>query len=207
MDLRGIERLWKSRENILLILRLRNYEVKKSDDMTIEQFVEWADEMGFCDKIQDMTLSYSKKDGQRIKVYWPSEPKLGGSEYRTISSDMESENLRHAIIVIRDSVTPHAQTTLRYLISQKIYINVFKMDELQINIFIHEKVPEHTVCTSAEKKALMSCYKIVPSQIPKLRLTDPVVRRLGAIRGELIQIKEESDTMPGYYVLSYRLVG
>jgi len=216
MDDRGIERLWLSRVNVLRDLELRRkYEIKESDHMDLEQFTSWAENKGFYDKIQEMTFSCmkeveskkGKKIHQRIKVYWPAEPKLGGSEYRVISADMESENLKHAIIIIRDSVTPHAQTTLRLLNKEKIYIHVFKLDEYQIDIFEHEKVPEHIICEPSEKKDLLAVYKLLPSQIPKIKLTDAVIRRLGATRGQLIKILEESDTQPGYYTIQYRIVG
>nr|QBK85737.1 MAG: DNA-directed RNA polymerase subunit 5 [Marseillevirus LCMAC101] len=213
MDERGIEKLWTSRKNVLKDLELRRkYHIKESDHMTLEQFTSWAEEEGFYDKIQEMKFSCmkevkGKKNGQRIKVYWPAESKLGGSEFRIISADMESENLKHAIIIIRDSVTPHAQGSLRYLSSQKMYIHVFTLYEYQVDIFEHEKVPEHIICDSSEKKELMSVYNLLPSQIPKIKQSDAVIRRLGATRGQLIKIMEESDTMPGYYILHYRIVG
>ena len=211
MEHKDIIRLWTSRKNILATPLMQKYHIKESDHMTLKQFIEWADGEGYYDKIQEMTFSCKTKgnaDGsvQRIKIYWPAEPKLGGSEYRAISNDMESENLKNAIIIIRDSVTPHAQTTLRYLNSQKIYINVFKMDELQLDIFKHVKVPKHTICTNSEKKDIKKDYNISDSQLPKIKSSDAAIRRLGAVKGNLIKIEEESDTMPGYPIPSYRIV-
>jgi len=211
MDSKDIKRLWISRENILASPLMQKYHIKESDRMTLEQFEKWAEEKGMYEKMQEMTFSCKTKgaaDGsvQRIKVYWPAEPKLGGSECRSISNDMESENLKNAVVIIRDSVTPHAQSTLRGLSSQKIYISVFKMDVLQMDIFKHEKVPKHTICTMQEKKTVKKQYNSTDSQLPKIKTTDAVVRRMGAVKGNLIKIEEKSDTMPGYFVISYRLV-
>ena len=51
MDNRGIERLWKSRENVLRDLELRRgYDVKETDHMSLEQFTEWAENEGFYHK-------------------------------------------------------------------------------------------------------------------------------------------------------------
>ena len=211
MEHKDLVRLWTSRKNILAAPILKDkYHIKESDHMTLEQFIEWADGAGFYDKVQEMTFSCKTKDKenvQRIKVYWPPEPKLGGSEYRVISADMDIENLKNAIIIIRDSVTPHAQTTLRYLISQKIYITIFTISELQLDIFEHEKVPPHTICSAAEKKLVMSSYNVTSSQLPRIKTSDPAVKRMGAVRGQLIKIEEKSDTVTGYPVLHYRIVG
>ena len=211
MDHEEIKRLWRSREEALGLKMMKKYDIKESDHMTLEQFTEWAEGEGFCDKIQEMTFSCKTKDKnlddvQRIKIYWPAEAKLGGSEYRGISNDMESENLKNAVIIIRDSVTPHAQTTLRYLNSQKIYITVFNMDLLQFDIFKHVKVPKHTICTKSEKRDLKKDYNVTDSQLPKIKSTDAAIKRLGAVKGDLIKIEEESDTMPGYPIPSYRIV-
>ena len=105
--------------------------------------------------MQEMTFSCKNDDDdnlKRIKVYWPAEAKLGSGEYCSISQDMESENLKNAIIIVRDSVTPHAQATLRYLNSQKIHITVFNMSDLQFDIFEHQKVPKHTICPTSKKE-------------------------------------------------------
>jgi len=209
MDHKGIARLWLSRENILNTPLIQQYDIKESDHMTFDQFLEWAEEEGFYEKIQEMTFSCrtsGKENVKRIKVYWPAEPKLGGSEYRVISADMESENLKNAVIIIKDSVTPHAQSTLRYLSSQKIFITIFKMDDLQLDIFKHTKVPKHTVCSSSFKKHLKQVYNVSDAQLPKIKSTDAAIKRLGAVRGNLIQIDEESDTMPGYFIPTFRVV-
>jgi DNA-directed RNA polymerase subunit H (RpoH/RPB5) len=212
MNEEEIERLWKSREVILSTPILKdNYCIEESDHMTLDEFRDWAEEEGFYDKMREMTFScQSKDDGdghiKRIKVYWPAEAKLGSGEYCSISQNMELENLKNAIIIVRDSVTPHAQATLRLLNSQKIYITVFNMNELQFDIFEHEKVPTHTICSSKKKKLVMQRYNVTHSQIPKIKVFDPVIKRLGATKGQLIEILEESDTMPGYFIPMYRTV-
>lgn len=212
MNEKEIERLWKSREVILSTPILKdNYCIEESDHMTLEEFRDWAEKEGFYNKIKEMTFSCQSKDEgdgriKRIKVYWPAEAKLGSGEYCSISQDMDSESLKNAIIIVRNSVTPHAQATLRLLNSQKIHITVFNMNELQFDIFEHEKVPKHTICSSKEKKLIMQLYNITPSQIPKIKISDPVIKRLGATKGQLIEILEESDTMPGYFIPMYRIV-
>jgi DNA-directed RNA polymerase subunit H (RpoH/RPB5) len=103
-------------------------------------------------------------------------------------------------------VTPNTKAIIRNLRSKKIYIDCYTLIETLFNVLEHRLVPTHTVCTPSEKKKIFDKYAIGPDQLPHIKLIDPTIRHLGAMRGNLIKIVRESETQPGYFVISYRLV-
>jgi len=58
----------------------------------------------------------------------------------------------------------------------------------------HVLVPKHEIMSKEEVKALLKRYGIRKEDLPWIRLTDPVVKAIGAKRGDVIRIIRESPT-------------
>lgn len=77
--------------------------------------------------------------------------------------------------------------------------------ENKIDILSHELVPKHYIVSEEEKQKIMEKYRITkPSQFPKIKSTDPVVKAIGAKQGDLIKIIRKSNIAKE--VVYYRLV-
>ncbi len=76
--------------------------------------------------------------------------------------------------------------------------------EEDIDIFQSGLVPKHLVLSEDEKAALLKQYNVAPRQLPRIKLSDPVVKRLGAKKGDIIKIIR-TDTVVGEYNY-YRVV-
>lgn len=75
-----------------------------------------------------------------------------------------------------------------------------KFDVLQ-----HVLVPRHRLLDEKEKEELFKKYRVKPTQLPRILETDPVVKALGAKKGDVIEIiREEKGCMKP--VRYYRIV-
>jgi len=68
------------------------------------------------------------------------------------------------------------------------------IEEREINILKHRLVPEHTVISGDELKELLVKLGILPSQLPKILNTDPVVKEIDAKPGDVLKIVRNSPT-------------
>ncbi len=74
----------------------------------------------------------------------------------------------------------------------KIKERVVELKKREINILEHELVPKHEICSEEEVNELLKRYNISKEQLPKILLTDPVVKALGAKPGDVIKIIRNS---------------
>lgn len=66
--------------------------------------------------------------------------------------------------------------------------------EKTFNILKHDLVPEHVILSEDEKKAVLEKYNITAKQLPKILITDAVVKTVGAKAGDVIKITRKSPT-------------
>ena len=71
-------------------------------------------------------------------------------------------------------------------------------------ILKHELVPEHEVLTVEEADSLLNEFNISKGQLPKILITDPVVKNIKADIGDIIKITRNSQTASTAVV--YRVV-
>ncbi len=78
------------------------------------------------------------------------------------------------------------------------------MKKGKFSILEHELVPEHMVIEESEIKELLDMYKIKKEQLPKIKLSDAVIKEIKAEVGDVVKITRRSRTAGKS--LSYRLV-
>jgi DNA-directed RNA polymerase I, II, and III subunit RPABC1 len=202
-----IVKLWTSRNIILEVLSDRKYLITKSDFLTLDEFVSrFVNDKDESVTRKNMMKVYEKKSRQdKIGIIWPFENKLG-TNIRDISLSLEILEIKRAIIIINDSVTPWGVTFIKNLKANKIYIDVYTLAESQFNVTKHFLVPTHIICTKIEKKKFLNSYSTTADKMPQIKQNDPIVRHFGASRGDLIKIIRNSETQLGLTSISYRIV-
>ncbi len=69
----------------------------------------------------------------------------------------------------------------------------------------HELVPTHIILTSEEKEKVLEEYGVGAAQLPKIHISDPVIKDMGdVVVGDIIKIVRESPTAK--QSIFYRLV-
>jgi DNA-directed RNA polymerase subunit H len=75
--------------------------------------------------------------------------------------------------------------------------------EITIDVLAHKLVPKMRILSEKEKAELLEKYNVDETKLPKMYVTDPAAKQLGAKVGDVIEIKRNDLT--GNYNF-YRLV-
>ncbi len=68
----------------------------------------------------------------------------------------------------------------------------------------HEMVPEHVLLTPEESELVLKSFGIEAPQLPKIHVSDPAAKEIGAKVGDVIKIMRKSTTAK--QSIFYRLV-
>lgn len=179
--------LWRSRNTVQEMLTDRKIQVPE-DSLTYQDFV---------DRYGEDPTEIRKELAQvfgKIAVFWLES--LGISDVQHVKMRMADLEVNHSIVIYNNKITSYAATALRSLKAQKIIIETFSEQEMQINITKHELQPRHIICSLATKKEMFAAYSVNPSMIPQIKAsTDPVCRWYGAEKGQLIKIVRPSESI------------
>jgi DNA-directed RNA polymerase subunit H len=63
----------------------------------------------------------------------------------------------------------------------------------RINILEHELVPEFRVLSEEEKKKVLEKFNTTEDKLPKILDSDPVVKKIEAKLGDMLEIKRHSE--------------
>lgn len=197
-------RLFYIRRTLLQMLADRGYtEIAEETDQTLEAFRE---EYLASAGRESMHIIRPHKDDplDQIMVFFPSDARgVGVKTIQGYCEKMKDEEVKRAILVVRDGLTPFAKQAVAEL-SVDYKIETFTEPELLVNVTEHILVPKHQVLTEQEKQALLTKYKVKDSQLPRMQVTDPVARYYGLSKGQVVKIQRPSETAGRY--ITYRIV-
>ena len=146
---------------------------------------------------------------QDICVFWilkdlpgkDTDKKVSADTVKQVMSQTMTSGSNRALMIVRE-VT--AQCKKEIEVDPAIAVELFFIDDLQVNITEHNLVPKHEVLNDEEKHELLKKYRIKDHQLPKIQNSDPISKYLGVTRGTVLKITRSSETA-GKYV-TYRLV-
>nr|QBK86784.1 MAG: DNA-directed RNA polymerase subunit 5 [Marseillevirus LCMAC103] len=145
-----------------------------------------------------------------VAVFFARNPKVGIGHVQDIAARLQAAAKTRCILVVINPVSHKARGAIKNHRAQGVRFELYRLSELQYNPTRHVAVPSHRICTPAEAEKLYKTYDIKPREkFDKMKIidrADAVMRYFGADRGQLIEIKRPSHTMPGFYEIDYRLV-
>ena len=199
---REASHLFRIRRTLLKMLKKRSYVVDAAQvAMTPRGFV---DQSGDQPKRNDLTiLAEHETDAEdQLFVFLPDDDKVGVKTIKQYCEMMKEASVSHAILVVKQGVTPFAKTALQEMASTYL-IEHFRDAELLVDVTEHRLVPAHALLSPEDRQALLDRYKLRAEQLPRIQRTDPVARYYGLKVGDVVKIVRPSETA-GRYV-TYRV--
>ena len=161
---------------------------------TVQELLEYEDRfvMHPQQTIGDMTAKY---------VIWilKEERVVGIALARDLFKEMEETESQRGMLVGGNRFTPAAK---KYAKASRI--ELVEGNYASFDLFEHDLVPTHIIAEQSEVDLVLGHYKIKKTQLPRIYISDPAARVLGARGGQVIRIERDSETAGA--VFYYRLV-
>lgn len=143
-----------------------------------------------------------EKDDVIVKyVIWilKEERVVGIAIVRDLFKEMEETESQRGILVGGNRFTPAAKKMAKISRVELVEGNYASFD-----LFEHDLVPTHIITEQTEVDLVLTHYKIKKTQLPRIYVSDPAAKVLGARPGQIIRIERDSNTAGS--VFYYRLV-
>lgn len=134
-----------------------------------------------------------------ILVRFATDPDVRIKQLKDFQKHLHDRNFYSGIYIASGTVT---NAVLKAGPTWPIPIEVFREDDLLVNITRHELVPKHILLSPREKYALLTRYRLKETQLPRITYDDPMAMYLRLRRGQVVKIIRKSETAGRY--ASYR---
>ena len=214
-----VNKLEKSRGVILEMLENRGFDISKYTNYSLSEIdimYKNSPAKATADLMPLDMIMENEKEGKKCYIKYLFNSKIKFTNIQALVMDMKEKyeitDTDAVIIITKDksyNKTSGSDTILEsqlesILKNDKVFVQVFWLDTLIINIIKHEFVPKHRIITMEELTGILDKYDIVNyNQLPLILKTDPVAKFLGMRRGDFCEITRPSETS-GLYI-SYRL--
>ena len=196
-------RLYKVWKTLNEMMEDRGYEKNKNANMNKEEFIQ---EFSKQAKLNGVFVKIDPNNPDNVfRTYYEynPDPKLNMDTIKNLVEFMKSFNkINSGILISAGKLTQQAKLRIME-INTHIPVETFSIGELVVNITKHVLVPKHILLKPEEKDQLLKRYRIKPSQLPKIYITDPVAKYLGLKRGDVVKIVRFSETAGKY--ITYRI--
>lgn len=159
-------------------------------EQTLCEMLEYR---GF-DDIQFMS-SYWIATGvdKKIIIFFSKHQKLCVKNIKEYTSIIESEsNVDYILIIHYNNITSFAKNSLE--IDIKTPFQLFNHSELSLNITKHKLVPKHEILSKTEKDEFLKKNKFKLHNLPRILISDPVIKFIYGVKGDVIKITRQSET-------------
>ncbi|KAK6431097.1 DNA-directed RNA polymerases II 24 kDa polypeptide (RNA polymerase II subunit 5) [Oleoguttula sp. CCFEE 5521] len=135
-----------------------------------------------------------------IHVEFSGDASVGIKQLKQFAQLLDEKNFYTGIFVTAAKPTASALKIIPSLLPT--IMEVFNEDDLLVNISKHELVPKHILLSPEEKRYLLTRYRLKETQLPRIKIDDPMARYLGLRRAQVVKIIRKSETAGRY--ASYR---
>jgi DNA-directed RNA polymerase subunit H (RpoH/RPB5) len=226
MDEETLRKYFLSRLNTLKIVLYREYIIEDDDVLAMltedfESFKEKYENFTLNEMKENMSDYFFEKEQPKSKtlkntrsrptknlimIRWNLDHKL--NNVVDLVNTLENNKITKALVIADEGITPNCKDALKNVkIIKKITVDVWTLKESMIFVPDHILVPPHRICSAREKIHIMNVYGLkTVDKFPYISSSDVMVKYLGAIKGNLIEIIRQSETDATKNILTYRIV-
>ena len=190
-----VQMIYKSRNNLLDMLKEQNYDVSQYENVGINEVNSLL-----SSKQLDMLLKKTNSE-KKIYIKYHLAKALRTTNIQELIEELFSldEILKKTddlMIIVKDEPN---ETLVKSISSiwetENIFITVLTVKQLQFNILNHVLVPKHRILNEIESEEIRKKYNIMDdSQMPDISRHGPVSKILGLRPGEICEITRSSKT-------------
>ena len=195
-----ILKIYKSRNTILELLRMRDYNTSDYLEFSINEI----DAM-YSNNQLDMLLT--KENGEKVYVkYYLNSKNIRKENLDTLVEDLfEIENVLTKndtlIVIVNDEPNDTIVERMRYLYDHDgVFIVMHNIERLQFNLLNHVLVPYTQILENAQVEELKKEYSLKSlTQLPEISRFDPHALAVCLRPGQVCKLQRKSSTALNYY--------
>ena len=193
---RNIIDVFKSRNNILNILKTRGFNINNYSGFSVNEIHSLV-----TNNLLDILITNTDTNKKvYIKYYDLQKTIRPNNVHEIVDSLFNIEQVLNTeddlIIIVKDEPNEtlvNLQTSIYE--HDNIYVNIINIARLQFNILEHSLIPKHRVLSKVEADEIRIKYNIESDEkIPSISRYDPVSQVLGIRPGEIFEITRPSKT-------------
>lgn len=190
-----VSQIYKSRKNILEIIKQRKFNVSDYEDSSITEVHTMIQQEQL-----DMLVKNEEKEKKVYIKYHLAKTIRPTNIYEYVEDLFNIDEVLgkndDLIIISKDAANDTMVKVLQQIWNEdKIFVTIIGLKHLQFNILRHSLVPQHRVLDEDEAEDIYHKYNITDkSQLPDLSRFSPVALAIGIRPGELCEIIRPSKT-------------
>ena len=202
-----VNKIYKSRSVIIEMLKLRGIDASNYNKFTQNEIDIMFKSSNQKNQIENSSLDIEVNNEVKIlvKYIYPAKNNSLNLNFLDELIDLHfKEGDTLILIVLGDDNKKIYEEIFDFIYTKKkVFIQLFWLNKIIVNITKHSMVPKHTLVSDGEKKELLKKFNLSSfNQFPIILKTDPVAKFIGMRRGDLCRIERSSETA-GIYT-SYR---
>ena len=197
-----ISKIFKSRGVICEMLESRGYDIEPYRNFSVNELEAMlkGNEKKTTATLSAMDMKVVNKFGSNLYVKYLLNTKLRPANMNTLIDEMIQTFLKsgdEVVFVLKDKVSnmDSFNSLLDSILNtNNIFIQLFCLDSLTINVLKHRFQPKMRIISPEEKEQVMNKYSVNPSQMPKIFKSDACGKYLGIRKGDVVEIVRASET-------------
>ena len=180
----NFSKLVRARQTVIEMMRDRKYDIDEYFDENDNYKFEFNSEKMFNPQSLKLIV-FNPLKNEKVQVLF-YEKKIGIDILKNIVNDMNDQNIKHTILIVRHKITSFAKKEILNL-SSKYYFEIFLENEMLYNITKHKIVPQHILLNDNEAKQVIDCYG-KSFYLPKIYDTDAICKYYDGKIGNVFKI-------------------